>query len=77
MKATGVAPMVFVTDADPVMDSAVKQVYKNTYSLHCIFHINQNLPKNLKEILDNAYDQFVKDFYLCHNTLDEMLFESR
>ncbi|CAG8831197.1 23504_t:CDS:2, partial [Gigaspora margarita] len=42
-----------MTDADPAIDSAIKRVYENTRSLHCIYHINQNLPKNLKAVLGN------------------------
>src|SRR2546421_4581106 len=40
--------MVFVTDADPVMDAAVVQIYETAYPIHYIFHISKNLPKILK-----------------------------
>ncbi|CAG8823417.1 36919_t:CDS:2, partial [Gigaspora margarita] len=76
-KAIGVEPLVFITDADPAMDSTIKRVYENTRSLHCIYHINQNLPKNLKAVLGNMYDQFIREFFHCCNTLDDTLFEVR
>ncbi|CAG8833053.1 8828_t:CDS:2, partial [Gigaspora margarita] len=71
-KVTGVEPLVFMTDADPAIDSAIKQVYKNTRSLYCIYHINQNLPKNLKAVLGNTYNQFIREFFHCYNTLFEI-----
>jgi len=62
-KATMTEPMVFVTDADPAMDAAVVQIYDTAYPIHCIFHISENLPKNLKAKLGNEYDGFVRDFF--------------
>ena len=56
-------PMVFVTDADPAMNAAVVQIYDTAYPIHCIFHISENLPKNLKAKLGNEYDSFVRDFF--------------
>jgi len=76
-KATMTEPMVFVTDADPAMDAAVVQIYDTAYPIHCIFHISENLPKNLKAKLGNEYDSFVRDFFLCRNSLCEELFHQR
>ena len=42
--------MVLVTDADPIMDAAVVQIYETAYPIYCIF---ENLPKNFKAKLDN------------------------
>lgn len=70
-KATMTEPLVFVTDADPAADAAIKQVYETTYPIHCIFHISENLPKNLKSKLHNQYESFVHDFFLCRNNLCE------
>jgi hypothetical protein len=75
--ATMTEPMVFVTDADPAMDAAIVQIYETTYPIHCIFHISENLPKNLKAKLGNEYDSFVQDFFLCRNSLCEELFYER
>ena len=46
--ATKTEPNVFVTDADPAADAAIVQTYENTYPIHCIYHISENLPKNTK-----------------------------
>ena len=68
-KATKIELLVFITDTDPAADATVRQTYKNTYSVHCIFHISKNLPRNLKSKLHNQYESFVHDFFLCHNSL--------
>jgi hypothetical protein len=64
-------------DADPAADAAVRQTYENTYSVHCIFHISENLSRNLKSKLHNQYESFVHDFFLCHNSLCEESFYER
>ncbi|RHZ64231.1 hypothetical protein Glove_326g241 [Diversispora epigaea] len=74
--ATMVEPLVFVTDADPAAD-AIGQIYVSTYQIHCIFHISENLPKNLKSKLGDQYENFVHDFYLCRNSICEELFYKR
>src|SRR5262245_13751093 len=48
-----------------------------TYPVHCIFHIGENLPKNTKSKLSNQYEDFVRDFYICRNSLCEDLFDKR
>ena len=76
-KATETEPLTFVTDADPAADAAIGQIYEMTYPIHCIFHISENLPKNTKSKLSDQYDNFVRDFYLCRNSLCEELFYER
>ncbi|RHZ58061.1 hypothetical protein Glove_376g2 [Diversispora epigaea] len=56
--ATITEPLVFVTDADPAADAAIGQIYIITYQIHCIFHISENLPKNLKSKLCDQYENF-------------------
>ena len=75
--ATMAEPLVFVTDADPAVDAAIVQVYETTYSIHCIFHIGENLPKNTKSKLSDQYERFIHDFYQCRNSLCEELFYER
>jgi hypothetical protein len=75
--ATMAEPLVFVTDADPAADATIGQIYETTYPVHCIFHISENLPKNTKSNLSNQYKDFVRDFYLCRNSLCEELFYER
>ena len=57
-KATEQAPIVMFTDADPALDAAIPIVFPETYPAHCIFHIAQNLPKNLKAKLGGKWDDF-------------------
>ncbi|CAB5369719.1 unnamed protein product [Rhizophagus irregularis] len=76
-KATMIEPLVFVTDTDHAMDAAIEQIYETAYPIHCIFHISENLPKNTKSKLSNQYDDLVRDFYHCRNSLCEELFYER
>ncbi|RHZ55115.1 hypothetical protein Glove_420g99 [Diversispora epigaea] len=66
--------LVFVTDAYPAADATIEQIYVTTYQIHCIFHISENLPKNLKSKLCNQYNDFVHNFYLCRNSIYKELF---
>ena len=61
-KATMAEPLVFVTDADPAMNAAIKQVYETTYPVHCIYHIGENLPKNTKSKLSDQYENLFVTF---------------
>ncbi|RHZ89158.1 hypothetical protein Glove_18g82 [Diversispora epigaea] len=76
-KATEQAPIVMFTDADPALDAAIPIVFPETYPAHCIFHIAQNLPKNLKGKLGERWNDFIKQFYQCRNSLCEPLFKQR
>ena len=69
--------LVFATDADPATDAAIAQIYKDTYPIHCIYHISENLPKNTKSKLSGQYENFVRDFYFCRNSLCEEHFYER
>ena len=77
LKATNHTPRVFITDADPGMDAAIDSQYSSAYPLHCLYHISQNLIRNLKAPLGNAYDDFLKDFYICRNVLSPAEFDSQ
>lgn len=77
LQATEKQPIVFFTDADPAMDAAIPLQFPNSYHAHCIYHIAQNLPKNLKAKLGSLYNSFIEKFYKCRNSLCEPLFFSR
>ncbi|CAG8686295.1 4711_t:CDS:1, partial [Ambispora gerdemannii] len=77
LKATNYAPRVFITDADPGMDAAIDIQYSRTYPLHCLYHISQNLIRNLKASLGNTYNDFLKDFHICRNILSPVEFDSQ
>ncbi|RHZ83105.1 hypothetical protein Glove_99g260 [Diversispora epigaea] len=75
LQATNHTPRVFITDSDPGMDAAIDSQYSGVYPLHCIYHIFQNLMRNLKAPLGASYNDFVKDFYLCRNDLSPTGFD--
>jgi len=77
IKSTGVYPAVILTDADPAVDAAVRQVFQLTYPIHCAYHITQNLHKNLRKILGVNYQKFLEDFYKCRNSLAEDAFQQQ
>jgi hypothetical protein len=78
LDATGSEPRVILTDMDPAMDAACQNIYKNTYHVHCIWHMSQNLPKRLKAKLETAdFKQFVDDFWKMRNSLCVDVFEHR
>ncbi|CAB4403807.1 unnamed protein product [Rhizophagus irregularis] len=77
VEATSIYPIVIITDADPAVDAAVKEVFTNTYPVHCAFHITQNLHKNLRKRIGKHYDKFLQDFYLCRNSLVRSTFHDR
>ncbi|CAG8617897.1 9924_t:CDS:2, partial [Dentiscutata heterogama] len=74
---TSIEPAVILTDSDPAVNSAVKEVFKSTYPIYCAFHITQNLYKNLRKSLDTQYNQFFMDFYKCQNSLVKTIFENK
>ncbi|CAB4403987.1 unnamed protein product [Rhizophagus irregularis] len=77
LKATGRQPSVIMTDADPAVDSAIQQVFSQTYPIHCAFHMTQNINKNLRKILGDSYPKFLDAFYICRNSLANETFEKR
>ncbi|CAG8730544.1 7459_t:CDS:2 [Cetraspora pellucida] len=76
-RATNQAPIIIFTDADPMLDAAIPIVFPETYPAYCIFHISQNLPKNLKAKLGKKCENFIQQFYYCRNSLCEPLFKQR
>ena len=75
--ATGLVPKVFVTDGDPAVNGAVIAQFPGTFHMHCIWHISQNLPKNLKGTLGSNFTNFMKDFYIMRNSITEEKFSER
>jgi hypothetical protein len=76
-EATSISPRVFVTDSDPAVSGAVATQFPDTFHMHCIWHIGQNLPKQLKGKLGSNFDNFTKDFYTTRNGLTEKQFNKR
>jgi hypothetical protein len=76
-EATGVLPRVFITDGDPAVNGAVVTQFSDTIHMHCIWHICQNLPKQLKGVLSSDYNNFIKDFFIARNSLTKEQFNKR
>ena len=76
IEATGIHPTVIITDSDPTVDVAVKEVFITTYPIYCAFHITQNLHKNLRKPLGDQYEKFLQDFYRCRNSLIQTTFQN-
>ncbi|CAG8835564.1 15733_t:CDS:2, partial [Gigaspora margarita] len=77
LKATNIQPTVIMTDSDPAVDTAVKEVFTMIYPIHCAFHIMQNLYKNLRSLIGSEYNNFLKDFYQYRNSLVQITFHNR
>ena len=68
---------VFVTDGDLAVNGAVAIQFPDAFHMHCIWHIGQNLPKQLKGKLGSSFNDFIKDFYKARNSLTERQFYER
>ena len=78
LDATGSQPRVILTDMDPAMTAACQIIYKDTYHIHCIWHMSQNLPKRLKHKLGATdFKTFNTDFWKTRNSLCVEVFEQR
>ena len=76
VKATNnVVPKSIWTDSEPGLINAISQVFPTTPHFYCLYHIWQNVIKNLKAKLGSKFHLFSKAFYLCRNTLSTELFE--
>ncbi|GBB92335.1 hypothetical protein RclHR1_00020038 [Rhizophagus clarus] len=76
--ATGdLAPQVLFSDSEPALINAVSIILPETKHFPCIFHIQQNIHKKLKQRLGSNYEDFLKNFYRTRNSLNEPDFERR
>ncbi|CAG8500841.1 24190_t:CDS:10 [Cetraspora pellucida] len=58
-------------------DLAISEEYEKFYAMHCIFHISQNLSRNLEVQLGQQYTEFIKNFYMARNLLIPNIFEHK
>ena len=66
-----------MTDTDLAVHAAIRSTFPFTYSIHCTFHISQNLIIKVQKLLGNKFHEFSKQFYTIHNTLNKLSFESK
>ncbi|CAB5205097.1 unnamed protein product [Rhizophagus irregularis] len=78
LEACEIPPLTFVTDADPAMIAAISTVFPETHHMQCLYHLYQNLPKNLRSCLGSPlYQEFLKDFRAIQRSHCESVFERR
>lgn len=69
------APHVVLSDADPSIDLAFREIFPDTIHQHCLFHLRLNINKHLAGALGEHYQEWLSDFYLARNAFQERLFE--
>ncbi|CAB4473727.1 unnamed protein product [Rhizophagus irregularis] len=62
-------PVCLFSDADPALTNAIALKLPRTHHFLCIFHIQENLRKNLAGKLGKEYQTFYKEFLHTRNSL--------
>ncbi|CAG8735918.1 10888_t:CDS:2, partial [Dentiscutata erythropus] len=76
-KATGIFSRILMADKNLSMKYVVAYDLPDTKHLFCLYHLSQNLSKNLCSKLGRQYANFIKDFYSTRNSLNESVFEAK
>ncbi|CAG8749489.1 8997_t:CDS:2, partial [Racocetra fulgida] len=77
LDACEIPPLTFVTDADLAMIAAASIVFLKSHHIQCLYHLYQNLSKNLRPRLGPLYQEFLKDFKSIQRSHCESVFERR
>ncbi|CAG8801253.1 30923_t:CDS:2 [Gigaspora margarita] len=77
LEACEIAPLTFVTNADPAMIAAISTIFSQTRHIQCLYHLYQNIPKNFRLCLGSLYQDFLKDFKNIQCSHCEEIFERR
>ncbi|CAG8461587.1 9412_t:CDS:2 [Ambispora gerdemannii] len=75
LEAVNFPPSVIITDNDLASDTAIANIMPGTYHIHCIYHIGQNLLKNLKARLGSQYNEFSNAWYQMRNAPSQAEFD--
>lgn len=70
----GISPLVIISDADTGLDAALKLYLPFVKHVHCIFHIRQNIARQIQRSLGENYNSFLSQFYSVRNCLNETAF---
>ena len=76
-EAAGIPPQLVLTDADPGVTASIAETFPAARHLWCLWHIHQNLRKNLGRILDSQYSQFAAQFKACQQHVSETIFKAK
>ncbi|PKY43291.1 hypothetical protein RhiirA4_457253 [Rhizophagus irregularis] len=78
LEACEIPLLTFVTDTDPAIIAAISTVFSETHHMQCLYHLYQNLLKNLRSCLGSPlYQEFLKDFRAIQRSYCESVFEHR
>lgn len=75
VQAVGIAPNAILTDADPASTAAVATVFPKARHLWCLWHIHQNLRKNLGTKLGSEFMHFQNDFKYVQQQISPTVFK--
>ncbi|CAG8626698.1 2030_t:CDS:2, partial [Funneliformis caledonium] len=76
LEACEIPLLTFVTDADTAMIAAIFIIFLEIHHMQCLYHLYQNLPKNLRSCLGlSLYQEFLKDFKGIQCSYCENVFE--
>ena len=77
LEACEIPLLTFVTDADLAIIAAVSVVFPEAHHMQCLFHLYQNLSKNLRPSLGKLYKEFLEDFRAIQRSHCKSVFEQR
>ncbi|CAG8785513.1 9927_t:CDS:2, partial [Gigaspora margarita] len=75
LESTGCQPHILITDSDIANEVTIENIMPEIYRINCIYHISQNLIKNLKSKLGSDWDKFIKSWYKMCNSPSKQDFE--
>jgi hypothetical protein len=71
-----IVPTALYSDTNSALISVIRKNYPETQHFHCIFHIDLNLRKKLKEKLHDQFESFHIKFLTMCNSLCHKKFET-
>ncbi|CAG8631313.1 20690_t:CDS:2 [Gigaspora rosea] len=66
-----------IDDTNPAMIAAASVIFPKSHHMQCLYHLYQNLSKNLRPRLGLLYQEFLKDFTNIQSSHYESVFEQR
>ncbi|CAG8717918.1 3470_t:CDS:2 [Gigaspora margarita] len=58
LESTSYQPHILITDSNIANEATIENIMPEIYRINCIYHISQNLIKNLKSKLESDWDEF-------------------
>ena len=73
--SVGIDPEIIFTDADPGASAVVGTVWPNSWHAWCLWHIYQNVTKNLASKLSEDFTPFLRQLRIYQRQLGQQQFE--